>query len=92
MRENPVKAILKSGKTAVGVGINIAPNPLVVKVLANAGYDFLFIDTEHNAHLPRKPGGHRADGPLLRHLAPSSAPPTTSTTSSPMPWTRAPMA
>jgi 2-keto-3-deoxy-L-rhamnonate aldolase RhmA len=52
MRENPVKAILKSGKTAVGVGINIAPNPLVIKVLANAGYDFLFLDTEHNAISP----------------------------------------
>jgi 2-dehydro-3-deoxyglucarate aldolase/4-hydroxy-2-oxoheptanedioate aldolase len=47
MRENPVKAALKAGKTVVGAGIGVAPNPLVVRIMANAGYDFLFIDTEH---------------------------------------------
>lgn len=47
MRENPLKAALKAGKTVVGAGLNIAANPLVVRTLANAGYDFLFIDTEH---------------------------------------------
>ncbi len=52
MRENPVKAALKAGKTVVGAGIGLAPNPLVVRVLANAGYDFLFIDTEHNLISP----------------------------------------
>jgi 2-keto-3-deoxy-L-rhamnonate aldolase RhmA len=48
MRENPVKTALKAGKTVVGAGLGIAANPLVVRTLAAAGYDFLFIDTEHN--------------------------------------------
>jgi 2-keto-3-deoxy-L-rhamnonate aldolase RhmA len=48
MRENPVKAALKDGKTVVGVGMTIAANPLVVRVLATAGYDWLFIDIEHS--------------------------------------------
>jgi 2-dehydro-3-deoxyglucarate aldolase/4-hydroxy-2-oxoheptanedioate aldolase len=52
MRENPLKAALKAGKVAVGAGIGVAPNPLVVRILANAGYDFLFIDTEHNMISP----------------------------------------
>jgi 2-dehydro-3-deoxyglucarate aldolase/4-hydroxy-2-oxoheptanedioate aldolase len=47
MRENPVRAILKAGKVAVGAGLGVAANPLVVKIFANVGYDFLFIDTEH---------------------------------------------
>jgi len=48
MRENPVKAALKAGKTVVGVGIGLASNPIVARIMANAGFDFLFIDTEHN--------------------------------------------
>jgi 2-keto-3-deoxy-L-rhamnonate aldolase RhmA len=52
MRENPVKAALKAGKTVVGSGLGAAANPVVVRILANAGYDFLFIDTEHNLIAP----------------------------------------
>ena len=52
MRENPVKAALKAGKTVVGAGLGVAANPLVVKILAQAGYDFLFVDTEHNMIAP----------------------------------------
>ncbi len=48
MRENAVKAALQAGKTVVGVGIGLATNPNIARVMANAGYDFLFIDTEHN--------------------------------------------
>jgi 2-dehydro-3-deoxyglucarate aldolase/4-hydroxy-2-oxoheptanedioate aldolase len=48
MRENPVKAALRAGKTPVGVGLTIAANPLVARVLATAGYDWLFIDIEHS--------------------------------------------
>ncbi len=48
MRANPVKAALKAGKTVVGAGMSVAANPLAVRIMANAGYDFLFIDTEHN--------------------------------------------
>ena len=52
MRENPMKAALKAGKTVVGAGLGMCANPLVVRVLANAGYDFLFIDTEHSMISP----------------------------------------
>ena len=52
MRENPVKAALKAGKTVVGAGLTVAANPLVVRIFANAGYDFLFIDTEHSMIAP----------------------------------------
>lgn len=48
MRENRVKAALKAGKTVVGVGLSVCAHPSVVKIMANAGYDFLFIDSEHN--------------------------------------------
>ena len=47
MRENRIKVALKNGDTVIGVGLSIAASPLVVRVLANAGYDFLFIDSEH---------------------------------------------
>ncbi len=52
MRENPIKAAVKAGKVVVGVGLGMCANPLVVRVLANAGYDFLFIDTEHSLISP----------------------------------------
>ena len=48
MRTNPVKKLLNAGGTAIGVGLGIAANPNVVKVMAQAGYDFLFIDLEHH--------------------------------------------
>ena len=51
MRENRVKAALKAGKTVVGAGMALTASPTVVRILANAGLDFLFIDTEHN-HIP----------------------------------------
>ncbi len=47
MRVNPVKAALKAGKTVVGCGLGATASTTVVRVLANAGFDFLFIDTEH---------------------------------------------
>jgi 2-keto-3-deoxy-L-rhamnonate aldolase RhmA len=52
MRENPVKAALKAGKVVVGAGLGPAANPVIVRVMANAGYDFLFIDTEHSMIAP----------------------------------------
>lgn len=58
MRKNPVKDMLQNGDTAVGVGLGLAANPSVVKVMAQAGYDFLFIDLEH----------HFIDPENLRHL------------------------
>jgi 2-dehydro-3-deoxyglucarate aldolase/4-hydroxy-2-oxoheptanedioate aldolase len=52
LRENRVKTALLAGKTVVGAGLTIAANPLVVRVLAEAGYDWLFIDVEHTAIAP----------------------------------------
>lgn len=52
MRENRIKSALKAGKTVVGVGLTITANPLVVRLLANAGYDWLFIDIEHTLISP----------------------------------------
>jgi 2-dehydro-3-deoxyglucarate aldolase/4-hydroxy-2-oxoheptanedioate aldolase len=52
MRENRVKSALKAGQTVIGVGLTIAANPNVVRVMANAGYDFLFIDLEHTLISP----------------------------------------
>jgi 2-keto-3-deoxy-L-rhamnonate aldolase RhmA len=36
----------------VGAGLTIAANPSVVRVMASAGYDFLFIDIEHTLMSP----------------------------------------
>ena len=52
MRQNRVKAALRQGKTVVGAGLTIAANPSVVRVMASAGYDFLFIDIEHTLMSP----------------------------------------
>lgn len=52
MRQNRVKAALRQDKTVVGAGLTIAANPGVVRVLAGAGYDFLFIDIEHTLMSP----------------------------------------
>lgn len=48
MRTNPVRDLLRAGETAIGIGLGVAANPAVVKILAKTGYDFLFIDLEHN--------------------------------------------
>ncbi len=53
MRENPIKAALKAGRTVVGVGLSLTASPPVVRIMANAGYDFLFIETEHHHMDPR---------------------------------------
>jgi 2-keto-3-deoxy-L-rhamnonate aldolase RhmA len=52
MRENRIKSALRAGKTVVGVGLTITANPLVVRLLANAGYEWLFIDIEHTLISP----------------------------------------
>jgi 2-keto-3-deoxy-L-rhamnonate aldolase RhmA len=46
MRENRVKRLLRSGKTAVGSVISL-PDPFVAEIMAGIGFDFLLIDTEH---------------------------------------------
>lgn len=44
---NPVKTALKQGKVVIGATIT-SPDPDVARSLANAGYDFLWIEMEHS--------------------------------------------
>jgi len=44
--KNHLKELLKSGKTAIGTLIQL-PSAPVVEILAQAGFDWLLIDTEH---------------------------------------------
>jgi 4-hydroxy-2-oxoheptanedioate aldolase len=44
--KNHFKELLTSGKTAIGTLVQL-PSPPVVEVLAQAGFDWLLIDTEH---------------------------------------------
>jgi 2-keto-3-deoxy-L-rhamnonate aldolase RhmA len=48
MKTNPVKEKLRAGEVVVGGWITI-PNPAVAEVMAQAGFEFLVIDTEHGA-------------------------------------------
>ena len=48
MRVNPVKAALNAGETVVGVVLQVATQPSIVRIMANAGYDFVFLDNEHS--------------------------------------------
>ena len=48
MRENQLKARIKRGESVIGTFVKIK-DPLVVEVLALAGFDFFVLDTEHVA-------------------------------------------
>ncbi len=47
MLENPVKRRLKEGHAVTGLWIAVG-DPLVVEMLAQQGWDWLVVDTEHN--------------------------------------------
>lgn len=47
MLENPVKRKLRAGRAVTGLWIAIG-DPLVVEMLAQQGWDWLVVDTEHN--------------------------------------------
>ncbi len=47
MLANAVKARLKQNQAAVGTLLDQFWSPVTVRLLANAGFDFLFLDTEH---------------------------------------------
>ena len=49
MIENKVKRALLSGGTCVGTMITDARTPAIAQVLANAGFDYFILDTEHGA-------------------------------------------
>lgn len=48
MRPNPVKRLLKAGKPAVGTWLSLG-SPLAARFMARSGWDWLTVDTEHNA-------------------------------------------
>jgi 2-keto-3-deoxy-L-rhamnonate aldolase RhmA len=47
MRTNSLRSQLGSGKPAIGTMIEEISSPFIVHVLANAGFDFVFVDMEH---------------------------------------------
>jgi 2-keto-3-deoxy-L-rhamnonate aldolase RhmA len=50
MRENPLKQLLNASQVALGVGIRYFRSWEIAAMMASAGFDFLFIDTEHSAY------------------------------------------
>jgi 4-hydroxy-2-oxoheptanedioate aldolase len=46
---NPLKEKLRRGEVAIGVGLRQARTVDIAKAMKTAGYDWLFIDTEHNS-------------------------------------------
>jgi 2-keto-3-deoxy-L-rhamnonate aldolase RhmA len=47
VRENLTKARMAAGKPALGISLTI-PDPFVAEMVGAAGFDFVFIDTEHS--------------------------------------------
>jgi 2-keto-3-deoxy-L-rhamnonate aldolase RhmA len=50
LRPNPVKQALRRGTAVYGTMLSEADSPAFVRVLASAGYDFVFIDMEHGVY------------------------------------------
>jgi len=49
MKENSVKRALREGKTVLGTMVVEFTSPEVARMLSAAGFDYIFIDTEHGA-------------------------------------------
>ena len=50
--QNPAKTALQAGKPIVGFNVFECLRPSVVKILAQTGYDFVLVETEHILHDP----------------------------------------
>jgi 2-keto-3-deoxy-L-rhamnonate aldolase RhmA len=50
MHENPLKQLLNASQVALGVGIRYFRSWEIAAMMASAGFDFLFIDSEHSAY------------------------------------------
>ena len=50
MRENHTKATLLDGRSVIGTMVQDARNPSIAQILADVGFDFMFIDMEHGAY------------------------------------------
>jgi 2-keto-3-deoxy-L-rhamnonate aldolase RhmA len=49
MSGNPVKAALAAGRVQIGTWIHAVSDPAVARILAPAGFDFVYVDMEHTA-------------------------------------------
>lgn len=49
LKKNPIKQALRNGQTVLGLNIGV-PSPVMVELAAYAGFDFIRIDTSHNAY------------------------------------------
>ncbi len=49
LKKNPIKQALRDGQTVLGINIGV-PSPVIVELAAYAGFDFVRIDTSHNAY------------------------------------------
>jgi len=47
--ENPLVQKLRDGKVVIGTWINTLRDPLIARIVAWAGFDYVFIDMEHSA-------------------------------------------
>jgi len=54
---NPAKEKLRRGEPVVGFNVFEALKPSVIKIVAQLGYDFLLIETEHIQHNPESLAG-----------------------------------
>jgi 2-keto-3-deoxy-L-rhamnonate aldolase RhmA len=50
MRENPLKQLLHASQVALGVGVRYFRSWEIAVMMASAGFDFLFVDSEHSAY------------------------------------------
>jgi len=48
MRPNKVKRALMNGEVQIGTWINVLGTPQITRMVATAGFDFLYIDMEHS--------------------------------------------
>lgn len=49
LKKNSIKQALQEGQTVLGINIGV-PSPVIVELAAYAGFDFVRIDTSHNAY------------------------------------------
>ncbi|HUZ17698.1 MAG TPA: aldolase/citrate lyase family protein, partial [Spirochaetia bacterium] len=52
MRDNRVKSVLEAGGSAVGTMVVEMRSPAISILLANAGFDYFFLDMEHGSYDP----------------------------------------
>jgi len=50
MKESKVKQALKEGKVVIGTMITEFRTPEIIRMMAAAGFDFVFVDTEHSPY------------------------------------------